>query len=209
MELIEDLGVIAIKEGSRPRRYGIYKCPACGNPIKAITSAIKAGTITTCKDCRVKKVSKVNTTHGDSDSPLYKVWTAILQRCNNKDNVSYCNYGARGIRVEWDSYEEFKEWALNNGYTTGLSIERLDVNSNYCSNNCTFIPMSEQPSNTRRSIKNRFTEDDLRNMYEEFNSTCRSVRDTLKKYNISPKTFYNIKKGAYNGTFINSYSNIQ
>ena len=46
----------------------------------------------------------------------------------------------------------FKEWALSNGYEDGLTIEREDVNGDYCPENCKWIPFSEQTKNTRRNI---------------------------------------------------------
>ena len=46
----------------------------------------------------------------------------------------------------------FYEWAVNNGYTDEMSIERNDPNGNYCHANCSWIPLKEQMYNTRKTI---------------------------------------------------------
>jgi hypothetical protein len=72
-------------------------------------------------------------------------------RCNCKSNPTYRFYGARGITIckEWDKFEVFREWALNNGYTDNLSIERKNVDEGYSPKNCCWISRSEQAKNTR------------------------------------------------------------
>ena len=53
---------------------------------------------------------------------------------------------------EWkNNFQAFYDWSISNGYTEGLTIERKDVNGNYCPENCCWIPKSEQPKNRRNS----------------------------------------------------------
>jgi hypothetical protein len=58
----------------------------------------------------------------------------MKQRCNNPNQPKYKGYGGRGIKVcnGWqNSFESFYLWAMSNGYSEELSIDRIDVNGNY------------------------------------------------------------------------------
>lgn len=94
------------------------------------------------------------TTHGDSKSKLYNVWAGMKRRCYNKNQKSYKDYGAKGIRVcdEWfNSYETFKKWAETNGYNEGLEIDRINVEGNYEPNNCRWINKKQNSNNKRNN----------------------------------------------------------
>ena len=70
----------------------------------------------------------------------------MIHRCYNENNPFYKNYGGRGITVcdEWKkSLQSFYDWAINNGWIKGLSIDRKDNNNNYCPENCHWITVSE------------------------------------------------------------------
>ena len=86
--------------------------------------------------------------------PLYKCWDSIKQRCFNPKCSAYSDYGGRGITIceEWLDFRVFYLWALNSGWEKGLSIERDEVNDNYCPENCRWIPKSEQGANKRNTI---------------------------------------------------------
>ena len=64
---------------------------------------------------------------------LYHIYNGMKARCYNKNEVAYPNYGGRGIRMcdEWlDSqcgFERFVDWALDNGYSDDLTIERVVI----------------------------------------------------------------------------------
>jgi hypothetical protein len=96
-----------------------------------------------------------NRTHGHSKSSrLYIIWSHMLQRCSNPNDNGYKHYGGRGINVcpEWQDFEPFLQFALNNGYTDELTLERKNVNGNYCPENCCFVSRRLQTRNTRRTV---------------------------------------------------------
>lgn len=79
----------------------------------------------------------------------------MILRCHKPQSKSYESYGARGISVcqEWrDSFETFSDWAIENGWKPGLTIERRDVNSGYSPYNCSFVTRREQNYNLQNSI---------------------------------------------------------
>jgi hypothetical protein len=77
----------------------------------------------------------------------------MIVRCEKEYSSGYENYGGRGIRVcpEWYVYSTFKIWALSNGYSDELSIDRIDVDGNYEPNNCKWSTRGEQADNTRKT----------------------------------------------------------
>jgi hypothetical protein len=77
----------------------------------------------------------------------------MRSRCNNPRVVAYPHYGGRGVKVcaRWDSFENFLADMGEPG--PGMSIERTDVNGPYEKSNCTWIPLPEQQSNTRKSLR--------------------------------------------------------
>jgi hypothetical protein len=94
-----------------------------------------------------------NITHGGSKTRLYRIWKQMRIRCNCKTNPTYRFYGDRGIKIthEWDDFAVFRGWALANGYDDTMSIDRIDVNGDYCPGNCRWVPLIEQAKNTRQS----------------------------------------------------------
>lgn len=91
-------------------------------------------------------------THDKSHSRLYRCWTDMKGRCLNKNNVNYKYYGERGITVceEWkNDFMAFYTWAMENGYSDNLTIDRIDNDGNYEPNNCRWTTKSVQNMSMR------------------------------------------------------------
>lgn len=84
---------------------------------------------------------------------LYRIWSSMKRRCNNPHSDKYTYYGGRGISVceEWNSFEEFYRWSVENGYNDTLSIDRIDPDGNYEPSNCRWATLKEQMNNKRNN----------------------------------------------------------
>lgn len=103
---------------------------------------------------QLKVVHANNKRHGLTGTPLYFVWAKLFQRCYNKKNKYYKLYGGRGITVcdEWKDFSVFNQWAINNGYKPGLTIDREDNDGIYEPGNCRWVTQKVQCNNLRKNI---------------------------------------------------------
>lgn len=106
---------------------------------------------------KLKPCNKGHWTHGYSHThpKLFLVWETMRSRCNNPNRGKYKDYGARGISVceEWqNSASSFCEWALSNGYSEGLQIDRIDNDKGYSPDNCRWVTPKQNSRNRRNNV---------------------------------------------------------
>jgi hypothetical protein len=96
-----------------------------------------------------------NETHGECRSKLYKTWADMRRRCLDQKNKCWKDYGGRGISfaAEWGDFSTFRAWAIDHGFKPSLTLERADVNGNYCPENCSWVPMAAQARNRRDTVR--------------------------------------------------------
>lgn len=162
--------------------YWLCKCD-CGN-FKVINgNKIKNGNTKAC-GCMRGKTTKYN----NQNKKLYKKWQHMISRCYNKNDVSYKNYGERGIKVceEWKDYDNFALWSIHNGYSESLEIDRINVNGNYEPKNCRYITNLANRRNKRNTLK------------YQYNGKILTLKEIAEMLNLEYKTLWSrMKRNNY------------
>lgn len=167
----EKFGFLEVVELSGERKHGravwICRCE-CGNVTKVTSPNLQNGSTISC-GCYSKEIlKKSRLKHGLYNTRLYNIYICMKERCYNQKATSYCNYGGRGISVceEWLSdFMNFYNWAMLNGYSDDLTIDRIDSDGNYEPDNCRWATRKTQNNNTRKNRK-IFYKDKLRTVSE-------------------------------------------
>lgn len=175
-----------IQETLSGKRRRMWKCLCtCGNITYSCTQYLKDGTKKSCGCFRRENTARFNietkTKHheGRTNSRLYTIWGNMKARCCNKNNAAYKNYGGRGITVcqEWQNdYATFKSWAINNGYSDNLTIDRIDVDGDYNPSNCRWTSWTEQENNKTTNIN------------IEYSGEIHTLSEWARIFNIKPGT---------------------
>lgn len=133
--------------GEKQGTNHIWECDCdCGNTCYVNTGRLGI----TTNSCGCLKIDS-HRTHNMSKTRLYNIWRLMKGCCFNEKSSGYKNYGARGITVcdEWLKFENFYEWAINNGYREDLTIERKNNDGNYEPSNCKWADLTTQVNNRR------------------------------------------------------------
>jgi len=151
----------------------------CGNTKEVLGENLKSGYTKSCGCLQKEKAAMAQLKHGEADSRLYNVWSAIKRRCFNSTVPEYHRYGGRGITMcnEWLDYEVFSNWARANGYRDDAprgecTIDRIDNNGDYCPDNCRWVNQQDQMNNVSY------------NHYVTYNGENHTVAEWSRIYNI-------------------------
>ena len=156
------------REGSDKDRKATWLCQCfCGKSFITTGKSIRLGFTKSC-GCHKKNIimnaGMNNKTHGMTKTRLYRIWRGIKKRCRYEKDASYKYYGSKGIDVcdEWfDSFDNFKDWALSNGYNDSLTIDRIDNSKGYYPENCKWSTYKEQARNRSNNVKMNFRNESL------------------------------------------------
>lgn len=127
----------------------------CGKTCVVSGSNLRRGKQISC-GCYGREVNAKNDVPTElRQGRIYRIWQRMISRCTNPRNSRYYTYGARGIKVcdEWtNDYMKFHEWAIENGYSDNLSIDRIDNDGNYEPSNCRWATNTQQVRNTSKTV---------------------------------------------------------
>lgn len=175
---------------SSGRKLVMWKCKCdCGNITNVSANSLRGNLTMSCgcwnyiqqKNCDIKHHIHKDKSKNAQYGKLYNIYQSMKKRCYNKKNHNYIHYGARGIGMcdKWkNSYIEFKKWALSNGYSEELSIDRIDVNKGYCPENCRWATNKQQQNNKTN------------NKYITFNGITHTQQEWAEITGISRYTIY-------------------
>lgn len=161
-------------KGRQKHHYWWCQCSCPEKTIKIIggSNLIRNST----KSCGCYKI-EYNTTHGMFYTKEYKSFRDARERCNNPNNVAYHNYGGRGIKLLFDSFEEFYEYMGDipepkEDYT----LDRINVNQHYEKGNMRWATNFQQSRNRRD------------NHWVTYKNETKCIQDWSKVYNIGQAT---------------------
>ena len=150
-------GRLTVIRETRKNNCIFWRCLCqCGKKTSVRTDDLISLSTQSCGCYRREIANQISRTHGDAGkitTRLYNIWHSMKQRCLNKTDKDYKNYGGRGIKLckQWHDYVAFKKWALAHGYRNDLQIDRINNEGNYTPNNCRWVTRKDNLRNTRRT----------------------------------------------------------
>lgn len=172
-------GRLLVLQRANDKGQAKYYCKCnCGNEIVISGQNLSRGDSRSCGCLKKERDQAKCLLHGDTKTKFYRTWANMVHRCNHKD---YKYYGGRGIEYEprWKNYINFRSdmhplyLSAKEKYPNEvISLERIDVNGDYCKDNCIFIPNREQSKNTRRTTRKFIAISPHEQIIISSNSTC-------------------------------------
>jgi len=139
-----------IPSGSNHLPVWLTRC-VCGNFKILLAQSLLSKKAQSC-GCRQKEtVQRTATTHGGWDSPAYRSYYHALSRCNNPNDPRYKDYGGRGIKFLFNSFDEFLA-EVGHKPMSQHSIDRIDNDGHYEQGNVRWSTYVEQSHNRQNTI---------------------------------------------------------
>lgn len=171
-----------LPKGKYEHQRGIFLCD-CGIKKEILVKFVLRDTTKSCGCFIIDSFRENNTTHGKSKWPEYSVWKGLRKRCHGRSPEKH--YGERGISVCKEWMESFESFIADVGRrpSSKHSIERKDVNGNYCPENCYWATAKEQALNKRATKRYLFNGEMLpmQIICERTNTSYDRVRSRLER----------------------------
>lgn len=145
-------GRLTVIQRDKNDQYGnvrwICRCD-CGNVVVRHGHVLRRNRPSDCGCGKSATMKKIATKHGGKGTRLYSIWIDMLRRCECPKIQSFKRYGGRGITVcdSWHDFVIFREWAVNNGYSDDLTLDRIDNDREYSPKNCRWATIKVQENN--------------------------------------------------------------
>lgn len=181
------------KVGKNESRANLWKCICeCGEETVVPAYSLRSGHTKSCGCLQKEKakeqqkiLAKNCRKHGLGKHQIYNAWVHLNERINNKNCSEYRNYGGRGISCNWNTFEEFAkdmlpsyEIHLKKHGSQNTTLDRINVNGNYCFSNCRWATLKQQARNRRN------------NHVLKYNGKSMCVVEWAEYLRINPKTLY-------------------
>lgn len=216
IEIGKKYGRLTVLEKAEPIRSGLrdrarWKCRCnCGNEVIVMGQHLPIGHTLSCGCLHAERVSeslrRVASKHGLCGHPLYTKWRNMKIRCYYPAAHRYNAYGGRGITVcdRWKDFKNFYDDMIDS-WKPGLTLERIDVNGNYCKENCTWISFKRQSYNRQDTVWVEINGEKLcltDAVKKHGNVSYATARDRVYKYGWSPEDAISIPSRISNKRWI-------
>lgn len=138
-----------IGHGRLPNGQAGYLCRcSCGTERVTVPSTVVKGKSKSCGCWNLEQAHKrKNVTHGHHGTRIYTSWSGMKERCTSERRRDWKDYGGRGITFckRWAKFENFL--ADMGEMPEGTTLDRKNVNGNYCKRNCRWATSDEQANN--------------------------------------------------------------
>lgn len=155
-----------------------WKCVCqCGGETIACTHDLRTG--------HKKSCGCLKRPHGQSYSPTYSSWAAAMSRCHKRSDISFPNYGGRGIKV-CERFKNFSSFLAGVGERPSKqhTIDRIDANGNYSCGECDQCLANGWVANCRWATKSEQANNRRSTVFLTFNGATKSATEWAFAYGL-------------------------
>lgn len=149
--------VVLRATGERLRRSTAWACRCdCGQDFLTNTHDLRSANTKSCgclkRDVVRSKAVTHGATRGSTQTPEYRAWFHMKERCSKPTHPEWKNYGALGVSVCARWLDSFEHFLADMGMRPEKhSLDRINVFGNYEPSNCRWADAKTQTQNRRKN----------------------------------------------------------